>query len=162
MEYVGFWARFAAFLIDSVLALIVISPLSRLLPDTTTLQITDLINVGDLQSLTLQPIDVVPSPAEFLISYLLPMAAAILFCLARQATPGKMVLGARIVDARSGGKPGLGQLIVRYLGYYLSMAVFFLGFVWIALDARKQGWHDKLAGTVVVRSVKRKVAHFDD
>jgi uncharacterized RDD family membrane protein YckC len=31
------------------------------------------------------------------------------------------------------------------------MIAFFLGFIWIGLDARKQGWHDKLAGTVVVR-----------
>jgi uncharacterized RDD family membrane protein YckC len=166
LEYVGFWARFVAFVIDSVLALIVISPLTALLPGSTSMQFTDLINMssngGDLQSLlTTQQIDIVPGPAEFVISYLLPLVAAVLFCLARQATPGKMAISARIVDARTGGKPGLGQLIVRYVGYYLSILVFFLGFIWIGLDARKQGWHDKLAGTVVVRRKKNLTATFE-
>jgi uncharacterized RDD family membrane protein YckC len=31
------------------------------------------------------------------------------------------------------------------------MLVFFLGFIWVAFDKRKQGWHDKIAGTVVIR-----------
>lgn len=74
-----------------------------------------------------------------------------LFWVYRQATPGKMVISARIVDARTGGKPGTGQLIGRYLGYYVSIIPLLLGLVWVAFDARKQGWHDKLAGTVVVR-----------
>lgn len=164
LEYVGFWARFVAFLIDSVLALILISPLTALLPETTSLQLTDMMSIagGDLQPLmNLQQIDVVPGPAEFLISYVLPIVAAVLFCLARQATPGKMAIGARIVDARTGGKPGLGQLIVRYVGYYVSIVVFFLGFAWIALDVRKQGWHDKMAGTVVVRKKQDLSAKFE-
>ncbi|WP_428312182.1 RDD family protein [Hydrocarboniphaga sp.] len=161
LEYVGFWARFVAFLIDSLLALLVISPLSALLPGNSSSQFTELLSAGDLQSaISLQQIDIVPGPAEFVISYLLPLVAAVLFCLARQATPGKMAIGARIVDARTGGKPTLGPLIVRYLGYYVSIVVFFLGFVWIGLDSRKQGWHDKLAGTVVVRRKKDLTVKF--
>jgi uncharacterized RDD family membrane protein YckC len=62
-----------------------------------------------------------------------------------------MAIGARIVDAETGGKPSTRQLIVRYLGYYVSMLPLMAGIVWVALDPRKQGWHDKLAGTVVVR-----------
>ena len=49
------------------------------------------------------------------------------------------------------GPPSTGQLIGRYLGYYVSMIPLCLGLIWVAFDARKQGWHDKLAGTVVVR-----------
>jgi uncharacterized RDD family membrane protein YckC len=83
---------------------------------------------------------------------LLPAIAVVLFWVYRQATPGKMAIGAKIVDAKTLGKPSTGQLIGRYLSYYLSTIVFLLGFIWVAFDARKQGWHDKLAGTLVIRS----------
>jgi len=42
-------------------------------------------------------------------------------------------------------------LLLRYLGYYLSMLPLFLGFIWVGIDRRKQGFHDKIAGTVVIR-----------
>jgi uncharacterized RDD family membrane protein YckC len=41
--------------------------------------------------------------------------------------------------------------IVRALGCFLSLAVAGLGFIWIAFDEGRQAWHDKIAGTVVVR-----------
>lgn len=55
-----------------------------------------------------------------------------------------------ITDARTGGRPSRRQLVGRYLAYYVSMIPLFLGFFWIGWDKRKQGFHDKLAGTVVV------------
>ena len=58
---------------------------------------------------------------------------------------------ARAEDAKTGGKPSTGQFIGRYLCYYLSSLLLGLGFIWVAFDSRKQGWHDKLAGTLVVR-----------
>jgi uncharacterized RDD family membrane protein YckC len=70
------------------------------------------------------------------------------------ATPGKMVIGAQIVDARTLGKPTLRQLVIRYLGYYVSTIPLGLGLLWVAFDPRKQGWHDKMANTVVIR-IKR-------
>jgi uncharacterized RDD family membrane protein YckC len=66
-----------------------------------------------------------------------------------------MAVGARIVDARTGGRPSTGQLIGRYFAYYVSILPLMLGFIWVAFDARKQGWHDKLANTVVVRATRR-------
>ena len=66
-------------------------------------------------------------------------------------TPGKLVINAYIVDAKTLGKPRPWQLVVRYLGYYLSILTLMLGFLWVAFDRRKQGLHDKLAGTVVIR-----------
>ena len=66
-------------------------------------------------------------------------------------TPGKMAIGAIIVDARTGGKPSAGQCVKRCLSADLSALPFYLGFLWIAWDARKQGWHDKIAGTVAIR-----------
>jgi uncharacterized RDD family membrane protein YckC len=74
--------------------------------------------------------------------------------MARSATPGKMWLSMTIVDADTLGPLTPKQAIVRYLGYYVSMFGMFLGFVWVAFDRRKQGWHDKMARTVVIRAGK--------
>jgi hypothetical protein len=63
---------------------------------------------------------------------------------------------AKIVDAKTGGKPSTGQLIGRYFAYFLSMLPLFLGFIWVAWDRKKQGLHDKLSGTVVIKRVKPK------
>ena len=93
-------------------------------------------------------------PADLLLNWVLPAVAVVLFWVYRQATPGKIAIGARIVDARTGGRPSTGQLIGRYFAYYVSMLPLMLGFIWVAFDARKQGWHDKLANTVVVRPKK--------
>ncbi len=60
------------------------------------------------------------------------------------------LLECRIVDARSGGRPQAWQLLVRLLGYALSAAPAGLGFFWILWDARRQGWYDKLARTLVI------------
>jgi uncharacterized RDD family membrane protein YckC len=67
-------------------------------------------------------------------------------------TAGMRILGIYIV--RVDGKPfTLKQAAVRHLiGYPLSMASFFLGFLWMLWDPRQQGWHDKLAHTIVVVS----------
>jgi uncharacterized RDD family membrane protein YckC len=59
-----------------------------------------------------------------------------------------------IVDARTGEKPTTAQFIGRYLAYYISILPLFLGLIWVGIDKRKQGWHDKLAGTVVLRNKK--------
>lgn len=65
---------------------------------------------------------------------------------------GMRILGIQI--ARQDGKPfTMGKAALRHLvGYPLSMVVFFLGFLWMLWDPRQQGWHDKLAGTIVVMS----------
>lgn len=63
-------------------------------------------------------------------------------------TPGKVVLGLSIVQVD--GQPLRPRAaIVRWLGYWVS-GIFFLGYLWILADDRRQGWHDKLAGTLVV------------
>ena len=81
---------------------------------------------------------------------LLGAAAVVAFWRYRGATPGKLAVGVRIVDARTGGTPGTGRLVLRLLCYVLSAVPLYLGFLWIAVDRRKQGWHDKIAGTLVI------------
>ena len=79
-------------------------------------------------------------------------AAAIGFWRAFGATPGKIALGLKIVDARTGQAPGFGQLILRFVCYFVSAFPLYLGFLWAAFDRRKQGWHDKIARTIVIHS----------
>ncbi|MDJ0389763.1 RDD family protein [Roseomonas sp. E05] len=75
----------------------------------------------------------------------------LLFWAARQATPGKLLLGLRIVDARTGGRPPFPRMLARYFGYILSTLPLGLGYFWMLWDRRRQCWHDKLGGTVVLR-----------
>ncbi len=91
---------------------------------------------------------------DFVLQYLLPAIAVIMFWVYKSATPGKMALRLTIVDAKTGGKPSTGQFIIRYLGYFLSTIPLFLGIIWVGIDKRKQGWHDKIAGTAVIRNPK--------
>jgi len=86
-------------------------------------------------------------PADVLISWVLPAIAVVLFSVYQPATPGKIAIGARIVDAETGEQPSTGQLIGRYLGCYVSIIPLSLGIIWVAFDPWKQGWHAKLAGT---------------
>lgn len=73
-------------------------------------------------------------------------------------TPGKRALRASIVHAQTNQRPAFWQLVVRYVAHL----PFGLGFFWILWDPRKQGWHDKLAQTVVVRPVRARQVRFPE
>ena len=65
-------------------------------------------------------------------------------------TIGKKILGIKVVQ--STGRPmTLGIAFLRWVGYIVSGLVFCLGYIWIAFDERKQGWHDKIASTCVIK-----------
>ncbi len=64
-------------------------------------------------------------------------------------TPGKMLLGLQVLSA-DGTPISFGIAFLRAVGYLVSGALFNIGFIWVAFDKRKQGWHDKIAGTVVI------------
>jgi len=134
-EYVGFWARTWASLIDSVLLAVILYPVLTLIYGRTYWTDPSLVH----------------GPADLLLQWVLPAVAIVIFWIARQATPGKMLIRARIVDAETGGPLTRAQAIKRYLGYYVSLFGLGLGFFWVGWDRRKQGWHDKIASTVVIR-----------
>lgn len=140
VEYAGFWVRVGAMLIDVVLVMLVTLPL--------------LISIYGWDYFDPSGNLFIKGPADFLISWVLPALAVILFWHYRQATPGKMLLSLRIVDADTGGTMSLGQSVGRYFAYLVSIAPLGLGLLWVAFDRRKQAWHDKLAHTVVVRARK--------
>jgi uncharacterized RDD family membrane protein YckC len=135
--YVGFWARVGAALIDTILLLIIIGPL-----------LYAFYGAAYFTDPTRGMVSGIP---DLLISWVFPIACVIAFWIKKQATPGKMVVSARIVDASTGQAITPKQAVIRYLGYFVSTIPLLLGFIWVAFDARKQGWHDKIAGTVVIR-----------
>lgn len=135
LEYAGFWRRLGATLIDAILLCIV------------TLPVLSVVYGADYW------LDerLIKGPVDFLVSWVLPAVAVLVFWATKGATPGKMAIAAQIVDERTGGKPSTGQLVGRYFAYFLSTLPFCLGFIWAGFDPKKQGLHDKLSGTVVVR-----------
>ena len=134
-EYVGFWKRLLATVIDILIVFVVETPLLLAIYGREYLSLSREGYAGFW---------------DFLIQIVVPAVAVILFWRYRGATPGKMAIGARIVDAANGGRPTTARLVVRYFAYLVSALPLFLGFVWIGFNRRKQGWHDKIAGTLVI------------
>ena len=96
---------------------------------------------------------------DFLLTWVLPILGCLVFWMLKSATPGKLVLGMRIVDAGTGGKPSNAQFAGRLLGSMLSALCLGAGYLWAAFDSRHQTWHDRMAGTLVVRDNRDEAAH---
>jgi len=91
-----------------------------------------------------------PQDIFILLGYL------VLFTGIRGQTPGKMVAGIIVVDDQ-GHVPGVAVAIPREMvGRLIASAALGLGLAWISIDAKHQGWHDKIAGTYVVMKPKRE------
>jgi uncharacterized RDD family membrane protein YckC len=65
-------------------------------------------------------------------------------------TVGMSLIGLKVI-AKDGSQVGFGKAILRYIGYIVSGLVLSIGFLWIVFDGKRQGWHDKIAGTYVIR-----------
>lgn len=75
-----------------------------------------------------------------------------LVLLRQGLTPGKKLLGLQVVDHQTGELPGYGKMFLREIvGRLLSGLVLGLGYLWALFDKNAQAWHDRLAGTVVLR-----------
>lgn len=70
------------------------------------------------------------------------------------ATVGKWFLGLRVVRA-DGSPPTVLRSVIRFIGYFISAIVFFLGYLWVLVDDERRAWHDDLAGTWVVYDFQR-------
>lgn len=133
VEYVGFWARTFATIIDTIVLMVVAFPIAWILVDTGISQ--QYAEFGPLGNL---------------IGQLAVPAIVILLWMTIGATPGKMLISAKVVDAETGNNLTGWQSVGRYLAYFVAYIPLFLGVIWVGFDRRKQGWHDKLAGTVVI------------
>lgn len=133
-EYAGFWVRVVASLVDTVLLVVVIG-----IPLT-------LIYGGQWTSG-----NAVTGFWGAFFNYVVPIVVTVWFWVKYLGTPGKMLLRLRVIDANTGKAVSTAKGVGRYLGYYVSALPLMLGFIWVAFDKKKQGFHDKLAGTYVIR-----------
>lgn len=141
-EYAGFWIRVGATLIDTIILMIVL-----FIPLSFFISAESYANSEPFRDL--------------LLNFIIPMAITVWFWCKYLATPGKMALRLKVVDAVTGEKMTTGQAIGRYFAYIPAMLPFCLGLIWVGVDKKKLGWHDKLAGTVVIRDTEKEAVRFD-
>ncbi|MCV6638184.1 RDD family protein [Candidatus Albibeggiatoa sp. nov. NOAA] len=140
-EYAGFGTRAIAAIVDFAWLAAVVFACSYFLLGSEIL--TQLLS-GDEAALQQAGIQ------AFLLNDVLPFLLTLFFWIRYGATPGKIVADCEIVHATTGKPITLGQAVLRYLAYLISALPLGLGFLWILWDKRKQGWHDKIANTVVI------------
>ncbi len=85
------------------------------------------------------------------VTYLVSIAYFVFFWSTSGVTLGNRVMKIQVVKA-DGSALNWGTGIIRYVGYLISTIVIFIGLLWVLWDPNKQGWHDKMAHTVVIRS----------
>lgn len=137
VAYAGFWIRVVAWVIDGIALGILTSALVPLVG------VRPIVGAEGLQF----QIDSAANAAGALLG----LAYFVGFWSWKGQTIGMMPFGLWVVRAEDGGRPDVVRAFLRYVGVIISFAVLLLGVIWVAFDARKQGWHDKMANTLVVR-----------
>lgn len=138
-EYAGFFRRLAAGLIDSLFFLFITVIVQAISTGGPGVQLS--VDQGNLGFHT---------NGSF-VEQLIAAIITIIMWKKLLGTPGKLLMECHVVDARTGKPITYTQGAIRYLGYFVSLIPFGLGFLWILWDKRKQGFHDKIAKTVVLR-----------
>jgi uncharacterized RDD family membrane protein YckC len=148
-KYAGFWRRFIAYIIDGFIITLVIFILAMIagiafftgiMSGGNTSWIVSMKDPEQMLSFTLW---------FWLFSTLINIAYFTYFYGATGRTPGKSLLGVQVVSVE-GSPISFGTAFLRSVGYMVSSFFLCLGFIWIGFDKKKQGWHDKIAGTVVI------------
>jgi uncharacterized RDD family membrane protein YckC len=134
-HYAGFWVRFLAFVLDAI----VLGVLTAALSPLTGPQVTFTNNEFEWHA------------TGNAVSTLVGLVYFIGFWAWRGQTVGMMPFNMQVVGVVDGQKIDVVRGLLRYVGYIISAIPLLLGFIWAAFDARKQGWHDKIAATVVIR-----------
>ncbi len=67
-------------------------------------------------------------------------------------TPGMKLVEIKLIRADGVGPIGYKKGFFRWVGMEISGMVLLLGYIWILIDKKRQGWHDKIAGTYVVKA----------
>ena len=111
----------------------------------------DLIVVGGVVAVA-QPLDhIAPGAAAVGV---FPLAYFVAAWATTGRTVGLWLVGGRVVRQEDGGRLGLGRSLIRLAGYLFDTLTCFVGFAWAGVDRRKQAWHDKMAGSYVVRRLR--------
>ena len=157
-HYAGLTSRLLAFILDTIIVSGIILSTSWFIATTwRLLQLEPIFRQLDQRSTILANLSMaITSPLFYsLITVLFIASYYIFFWTIAGQTPGKGIMGLRILSRR-GKKLKLSHAILRYIGYYLSIIPFGMGILWILVDDRRLAWHDKLAGTCVVYAWEAK------
>jgi uncharacterized RDD family membrane protein YckC len=130
MEYAGFWRRFAAYIIDSILVSVVFW-------------------------LAVLILGAIADDAGVIFAYILGTIGGLVYYAGMesstsQATVGKIALGIQVTDLQ-GNRVSFGRALGRNLAKILSALILYIGFIMAAFTAKKQALHDMIAGTLVVK-----------
>jgi len=137
--YAGFWRRYLAMVIDG-LFIFVLSAMALL-----GLYKFYGVAPGDLSADTQQ---MVATSAQAILGFVYQVGMLVL----SGATFGKRALGVKVIDRATGGPLTLRQAAGRTLATYLSLLTFLVGYLMALFDSEKRTLHDRLAGTVVIRT----------
>jgi uncharacterized RDD family membrane protein YckC len=138
--YGGFWLRFVAYFIDALIMNIAGGVIGAFVG----------VGIGAMGagSEVVTASTIGAGGLSLLVNWLY---SAMLESSSWQATVGKKALGLVVTD-ESGGRIGFGRATGRYFGKILSSLILLIGFFMIGWTQRKQGLHDKLAGTLVYKA----------
>jgi uncharacterized RDD family membrane protein YckC len=162
LEYAGFWIRLVAALIDLTILVISLYVLYCVISQSLFWIFPDIQTIGKMFS----RVDgaTVAGPIIWLVttmSLLLLIGSTIYFvvCWAMMGqTPGKLSVGIKII--RSDNSPmDLRCAFMRFLGCILCVLTLGIGFIILAFDSHKQGLHDRIAGTYVVKMPVKQVLY---
>ena len=143
VQYAGFWIRFAAVFLDGIIvsvALFVIFFAIGLIAGIAALATGSQPNTTGGGS----GIEILAD-----IIYFILYAGYFMYFWGMGQTPGQRVFHIYVGDANTGAAIGFSRAGTRLLGYLPSVLACYVGLIWAAFDPRKQGWHDKMANTVV-------------
>lgn len=154
LEYAGFWRRFVAYLIDSILIGILWSPVQNILMTR--------FGIDPAQLESMSPEDLASSENLAALMSVIGMVTLINIGIqwlyfglmessSKQATVGKMALGMKVTDVR-GDRISFARATGRYLAKFPSAMILLIGYIMAAFTERKQALHDKMAGTLVIRA----------
>lgn len=137
----GFVTRYLAVIVDSLILL---------LPTAFYFSLNNLSNSGMRDLLVIAGWYLV----ILVLSYILVVLYQALTTTYLGGTLGKLIAGVRVVDSKENNLT-LGRALFRYtIGYMVSGLLFGAGFFWIIIDENKQGWHDQLTGSYVIKEKK--------
>ena len=135
VHYAGFWVRFVAILLDAIVLGVISAALTPI--------------VGSQVTITGNQFTVNYTANAY--STLIGLVYFVGLWSWRGQTIGMIPFGMQVVGVADGKKIDLLRAVLRYVGLIISIIPLFLGLIWAAFDSRKQGWHDKIASTVVIR-----------
>ncbi|GBQ81161.1 hypothetical protein AA13595_0536 [Gluconacetobacter johannae DSM 13595] len=174
--YAGFWFRVLAWWVDTMVVCVLGWAVSLAVAPSLSITILDSGTGGGLGGGKYQIADIVPADYSYsynmlqptwhgsglyeALQFVLPALYFILFESSRlQATPGKLLCRMRVTDVQ-GARIGVRRAAGRYFGKFLSLLLCGFGFLMVMWTSRKQGLHDLLAGTCVIRRQEEALLTF--